>query len=129
MSKVTYAQLNIGRNVGSEPMPHAQWAWFVGSAQNALAEASRVASDAWAKPCDTQVMYGRGEWQGMGEDAAYVSLYWEDGIDVAHLREQAAIMASMFDQDAIALVVGSELIAANPWDTVVAVGSDMPRTY
>lgn len=110
MATVQYAQLNIGRNVGTDPMRASQWAWFISSAQNALVEGTRKASDAWAMANDTQVMLGRGEWQGTGEDAAYVSLYWEDGIDVDHVREQVATLCRMFDQDAIALVLGSDLV-------------------
>ena len=112
MATVQYAQLNLGRNVGTEPMRPSQWAWLISSAQTALVEATRKASGAWANANDTQVMLGRGEWQGMGEDAAYVSLYWEDGIDAQHLRDQAAVLCRMFDQDAIALALGSELIVA-----------------
>lgn len=108
----TYAQLNIGRNVGNVSMDEARWAWFVNTAQSILMGAQYRAGGSPAgdsQRADTQVHYGAGVWGGVAEESAHVSLYWEQGMDVDYIREQARGVARMFEQDAIAVIVGSEL--------------------
>ena len=109
-----YAQLNIGRNVGTEPMLDWAWEWFADGAANVLLSAARVTAGGacGATRADVQVHYGRGEWDGVAEDSAHVSLFWADGMDVSHIREASALLARMFQQDAIAVMLGSELITA-----------------
>ena len=109
-----YAQLNIGRNVGTEPMLDWVWEWFTDGAANVLLEATRRVAGCMsgATRADVQVHFGRGEWDGVAEDSAHVSLFWADGMDVSHIREASALLARMFQQDAIAVVLGSELVTA-----------------
>lgn len=109
---VTYAQLNIGRNVGAEPMAQDRWEWFVSTAQSILMGAQALQGgspmgDSHRK--DVQVHYGTGVWGGVAEESAHVSLFWESGMRAGYIREQAAIIARMFDQDAVAVILGSEL--------------------
>lgn len=106
-----YAQLNIGRNVNNEPMPDWVWEWFQDGAANVLIEATRRAAGGMsgATRDDVQVHTGRGKWDGVPEDSAHVSLFWEAGIDADHIRQMASVVARMFGQDAVAIIVGSEL--------------------
>lgn len=108
----TYAQLNIGRNVKNEPMSDWMWEWFQDGTVNVLIGATHVAAAgrSGVKREDVQVHTGRGEWDGVPEDSAHISLFWEDGMDVEHIRYQAGVVARTFGQDAIAVIIGSELI-------------------
>lgn len=115
MTIATYAQLNIGRNVGDVPMDAGRWEWFVNTAQSVLMGAQHRVGGSPAGEShrkDTQVHYGTGVWGGVAEESAHVSLFWEQGLDVDYVREQAAIVARLFEQDAIAVIVGSELVTA-----------------
>lgn len=117
MTKVTYAQLNIGRNVGTVPMDDTQWGRFIEHAKAALAYGAGedrrwFPAERDARIAQAQVHYGTGEWAGVAEDSAHVSLFAEDGIDVAKLQAMASDLASMFEQDAIAVILGSTLITA-----------------
>ena len=109
----TYAQLNIGRNVGNAPMEQDRWEWFVSTAQSILMGAQhRVGGSPSGESlrADTQVHYGAGIWAGVAEESAHISLFWEHGIDADYVREQAGVVARMFEQDAVAVIVGSELV-------------------
>ena len=113
MANITqYAQPNIGRNVKNEPMTDWMWEWFQDGATNVLIGATHVAAAgrSGVKREDVQVHTGRGEWDGVPEDSAHISLFWEHGIDADYVREQAAVVARMFEQDAVAVIVGSELV-------------------
>ena len=114
MTKVTYAQLNIGRNVGTVPMDDKQWAWFISTAQSVLMGAQHLipCGHGDAQRNDVQVHRGAGVWGGVAEESAHVSLYWETGMDADYINEQAGVMARMFDQDAIAVITGSTLVTA-----------------
>lgn len=114
---IQYAQLNIGRNMGAEPMDSTLWLAFIQQASHALAHAAgehRMAdAERWqARIKEVQVHSGTGDWDGVPEDSAHVSLFAPDGIDVDKLRELAAILAAHYGQEAIALIVGSELVSA-----------------
>ena len=111
---VTYAQLNIGRNVGNVPMDDKRWEWFISTAQSVLMGAQhRVpVTSGNAQRDDVQVHRGAGVWGGVAEESAHVSLYWETGMDADYITEQAGVMARMFDQDAIAVILDSTLITA-----------------
>jgi len=112
-----YAQLNIGRGVGNDGVTMAADVWerFVGACVDALAYAAR---DPYAGITRTEmagrveVHHGSGVWQGVREDSAHVSLFSEHGIDTGKLRDSVAELAYDYGQDAIALIVGSELITA-----------------
>lgn len=110
----TYAQLNIGRNVGTEPMSPWMWEWFADGAANALMGATHVAAGGRTTVGrdDVQIHHGRGVWDGVAEDSAHVSLFWADGLDVDYIRTTAASLAQMFGQDAVAVIIGSELVTA-----------------
>lgn len=111
---VTYAQLNIGRNVGSVPMDDKQWDWFISTAQSVLMGAQHriPVNHGNAQRDDVQVHRGARVWGGVAEESAHVSLYWETGMDADYITEQAGVMARMFDQDAVAVILGSTLITA-----------------
>lgn len=115
MTQVTYARLNIGRNVGFEPMDDKQWEWFISTAQSVLMGAQhRVpVTNGNAQRDHVQVHRGTGYWGGLPEESAHVSLYWDRGMDADYITEQAGVMARMFDQDAIAVILGSTLITAD----------------
>lgn len=113
MATTTYAQLNVGRNVGSVPMDDSRWKWLVSTAQSVLMGAQHLVGNSPmgnAQRGDTQVHYGAGCWGGVAEESAHISLFWEQGMRVEYIREQAAVVARMFEQDAIAVIIGSELI-------------------
>ena len=61
---------------------------------------------------DCQLHYGRGMWDGVPEDSAHISIFWEPGLDVEQLRAMLKSLARRFGQDAIALIAGSELVTA-----------------
>ena len=119
MSTATYVQVNIGRNADGEPMSAARWAWFVDTVRDALVTAAVVAYPRPDHPgmradlasrIETHAGYGR--WGDASEESVHISLYVETGIDATYLRAQLGVVARMFDQDAIALIVGSELVTA-----------------
>ena len=114
MTKVTYAQLNIGRNVGNVPMDDKRWEWFVSAAQSVLMGAQHRIPCGHGDALRTEVHLhlGAGVWGGVAEESAHVSLYWETGMDADYITEQAGVMARMFDQDAVAVILGSKLITA-----------------
>lgn len=108
----TYAQLNIGRNVDNTPMAQDRWEWFVSTAQSVLMGAQHRVGGSPAGEShrnDVEVHYGAGVWGGVAEESAHVSLFWEFGIDADYVREQAGVIARMFEQDTVAVIVGSEL--------------------
>lgn len=102
----TYVQVNIGRNVGDVPMSPRNWAGFMGSVEGAL-RAATIGKGV------ISVHTGRGAWtddNGMtvSEDSAYFSTFAV--VDVPALRTALAKVREFAGQDAIALIVGSELI-------------------
>lgn len=114
MTTTTYAQINIGRNVGDVPMDSATWAEFIREARVALAESvdwTDTTVSYWAYG-DTQVHLGTGEWDGVAEDSAHVSLYTERGMHVGNIERWARDMAATYGQDSIAIITGSTLVTA-----------------
>lgn len=100
----TYVQVNIGRNVGGNPYSPAQWAAFQGEVQYAMHQAG-------ALHVDTHT--GRGSWTDehgitISEESAYLSAFGV--LDLPALRAALRVIKGRFEQDAIALIVGSELI-------------------
>lgn len=102
----TYVQVNIGRNVGDKPMRAGEWARFRGEVESTLFNA----------------IIGRGivsEHRGMGawlsengqttqsEESAYLSTFAV--VDLDALRTALRRLRVKHGQDAIALIVGSEL--------------------
>lgn len=119
MNTEIYVQVNIGRNAHGEPMSPTRWQWFADTVRDALASAVIVAYPGPDYPCmradimsQIEMHAGRGRWGGNSEESVHISLYVEADIDVNYLRNQLGVIARMFDQDAIALIVGSELVPA-----------------
>lgn len=98
-----YVQVNIGRNIRNEPMPLYLWNDFVSAISNAIADCSDIKS--------IETHYGHGYWDGGMEESCHVSAL-ATFVDVPTLREQLGYVAAEFGQDAVALVVGSELVPA-----------------
>lgn len=102
----TYVQVNIGRNVGDTPLSPRQWAGFMGAVEGAM-RAATIGRGI------VSVHTGRGAWQDehgntVSEDSAYFSTFAV--VDVPALRSALAVIREFAGQDAIALIVGSELI-------------------
>ena len=119
MNTGIYVQVNIGRNAHGEPMGERQWDWLASAVRDALASAVIVAypgPDYSGMRADImsriEMHAGRGRWGGNSEESVHISLYVEADIDVNYLRDQLGVIARLFDQDAIALIVGSELVTA-----------------
>ncbi len=110
---MTYIQVNIGRNVGNEPMSEENWDWFQSSVKDTIASAIRVLNDVPRAEILSQIEthLGLGNWGEIDpEESAHISIFSELSIDLDYLRENLGLHRRMFDQDAIALIVGSELI-------------------
>jgi hypothetical protein len=116
MGQSQYAQLNIGRNEGDAPMSDGRWTAFQRDAARALALCSvglDADMDSVATAEDTvQTHLGRGEWDGVPEDSAHLSVYSERGVDVKRLAGMAEYLASKYGQDSVAVVAGSVLAYA-----------------
>lgn len=103
----TYVQVNIGRNVDGTPMPAAQWARF-------QAKMHEVLTNSTIGGGVVSVHQGRGAWASEdgntveSEDSAYFSTFAV--VDLDALRYALAHYRTVYNQDAIALIVGSELI-------------------
>ena len=105
MSNPTYAQLNIGRNIGGKPMSDKRWQDFILRASSALSIAARGGdNDLVALVDNCEVHLGTGEWQGVAEESAHISLYNADGFYALLLEIMAGKLADMFDQDLVAVV-------------------------
>lgn len=118
MSTTTYAQLNIGRNVGNTPMGAKRWDTFVNAAalRLALAATHSYGDPATGSPDQAieladsaEVHWGTGTWHGVAEESARISLYHEGGIDIKYLEHMACALATVYKQDAIAVITGSVL--------------------
>lgn len=110
-----YIQVNIGRNYGKSavgpwygtPMPLELWDEFVTDVLNIL-DQYREHSDMGDE--DPVVHRGTGVWDGVREDSAHISLFHEGGFDLDGIRGQLRRLKNEYGQDAIALIVGSELV-------------------
>lgn len=111
-----YVQVNIGRNIpavmpdGSpdpqgeqRPMPDERWGAFIGQVAVAIADAT-----AFGGLQDVQVHTGKGEWNGVEEESAHLSTFAD--VDLFKLRTELARLKREYQQDAIALIAGSDLI-------------------
>lgn len=99
-----YVQVNIGRNVDNEPMSAELWNDFVTAVADAIADCSGI------KFIETHL--GVGYWESVMEDSCHVSAL-ATFVNVDTLREQLGYVAAEFGQDAVALIVGSELVEAS----------------
>lgn len=98
-----YVQVNIGRNVAGEPMSPERWNDFVTAVSNTIADCSDIKS--------IETHFGTGYWEGGMEESCHVSAL-ATFVDVDTLREHLGYVAGEFGQDAVALVLGSELVPA-----------------
>lgn len=109
-TEAQYVQLNVGRNVGDTPMGDARWVDLVHECKVAIANGA-LGMDAGAALDAVQVHMGTGHWGDVVEDSAYISLFDAGWIDVSAVRRVLPLIAYRYGQDAIALIVGSELVA------------------
>lgn len=109
-----YIQVNIGRNFA--PNKHNEtggtlsdldWRCFKIDAELILSN-NRI--NPTTEYGDAEVFDGLGEWDGKLEESAKISMYHEDGFDLARIREELYRLKKEYSQDTIALVIGSELI-------------------
>lgn len=110
MSNARYVQVNIGRNVGDTPMTSDRWERFIHDVAHAIILSSRD-----GVPHPFQRHMGTGAWidedgQRIEEESAHISVIID--IDAHALRIELKKLAERYDQDAIALIIGSELIEA-----------------
>lgn len=98
-----YVQVNIGRNVGDEPMPNNLWIQFQQDVAEAIAYATVIGGMQ-----AVQVHTGKGEWNGVEEESAHLSTFAD--VDLFKLRTELARLKRAYKQDAIALIAGSDLI-------------------
>ena len=102
-----YVQVNIGRNVGEEAMDYRLWAQFKHDLELAIIYAS-------VPPLNlVQVHEGIGAWineDGITviEESAHLSTFAD--VDLFKLRTELARLKREYQQDAIALIAGSDLI-------------------
>lgn len=119
-----YIQVNFGRNVGTAPMSAELWDGFT---SDILRVISHYAADmSGGEPvgyiADAELHDGYGAWGGVDEQSRHLSLFWEDNTpadkrDYAadlkageRLRVDLRAVADRYNQDNVALIVGSELI-------------------
>lgn len=121
-----YAQMNIGRNypaghaMAGQPMSDELWAEARANAIEWLASCTldpmtgmlpRPNDPALALiRKDVQVHTGMGEWDGEPEESMHVSLYHDHGIDPDAVRALARLIAHRYEQAAVAVTFGSQLI-------------------
>lgn len=103
-----YVQVNFGRNVDGVPMSRESWDDF---RNDIIAVLVMSCNDSSVEtPNSIEVHNGSGSWAGVREDSAHVSIFWEPGVNLDILRERIAYLKRNYQQDSIALIVGSELI-------------------
>lgn len=110
----------IGRNFSpthplpglqSKPMTLSAWERF---AEDVQADMVKYLQAGQVEPVTVEVHYGRGEWNGVTEESAKITVLRNDYADADYLtdlRYSLEILASDYGQDAIAFTVGtSELL-------------------
>lgn len=108
---VQYVQVNVGRNVGDIPLGAGLWDAFIWDVVNDIINSSRD-----GVPYPFQRHVGTGAWidedgRRIEEDSVHISVMID--IDAYALRLALAATAKKYGQDAIALIIGSELIEGN----------------
>lgn len=105
----TYIQVNIGRNVpvdasGAGGRTMSGWEW-----DRFKSNVTRAMIDSLIGPMvDIEIHNGIGTWDGEEEESVHISSFGP--YDVDSLRKKLERIRSLFWQDSIALIVGSELI-------------------
>lgn len=101
---MTYMQINIGRGTGSRKLSKAQWASFIKDMQDALVIYGN------AVPHTLETHYGKGTWEGQTEESCHISALTSKDVTIDNFRDVLLSAKLNYDQDAIALVLGSHLI-------------------
>ena len=109
-----YIQVNIGRNFvpnrfndSGGILSEVDWYEFQDGVASIL-ERCREHSDMGHEV--PEIHLGTGVWNGRMEESAKISLYHEGGFDLDAIREQLFRLKKEYNQDSIALLIGSELI-------------------
>jgi hypothetical protein len=111
------ATVTIGRNIGNEPMSQTEWNNFIDQTTNALkAFETQVygLGDTW-----TELHLGQGSWNGITEDSAKITLFYQEPKSSFtndeqeaedDLRKTLGDLAYRFEQDAVALNFGHSVL-------------------
>lgn len=104
-----YIQVNIGRNINDEPMSDYSWDRFRLAVAQAIALAVDTNEHVPENSRGSEMHKGIGYWAG-DEESCHISRYDERGFNIPQLRNDLYCLKNEFHQDAIALIIGSELI-------------------
>lgn len=105
---MSYLQVNIGRNVGNEPMNDDDWEQFQQDVATAIRRS--IKSDSRVnESLPFEFHEGQGNWMG-AEESCHISLFDERGFDLGGLRADLVHIKLHYRQDAVALIPGSELV-------------------
>lgn len=115
---MSYIQVNIGRNVDNVPMSDELWDEFRENVGMGLVDAvigSVKISDEHFEEIVAGVEYhfGTGTWDGGSEDSCHISIFSPAEIEpeyLGRLRQYLADTKRYYSQEAIALIVESELV-------------------
>lgn len=109
-----YIQVNIGRNFAPNKfnpeggrLSDLEWRCFIIDVELILVS-HRLGGDN-EEPV-AEIHKGLGYYDNLPENSAHISVYCEDGFDLDGIREQLFRLKKEYNQDSIALIVGSELI-------------------
>ena len=110
-----FVQINIDRNIGKTPMPRDTWDAYQKDVRDALQSSSLSALptifDAYHES-----HYGTGRWwdvqlqENVIAESVHISFFDAVGFDLPLLRSKLGEIKVKYNQDAIALITGSELI-------------------
>jgi hypothetical protein len=110
--QIMLVEFRFGRNIHNVPMDDHRWESFIAEAHEHLEHLAAAVQDESDRELQQwiEVHRGNGTWDGIAEESAIVTLY-TDGVveELAHdrLLPVAQAFATEFQQDAVALVVGS----------------------
>lgn len=110
-------EIRIGRNIGNVPMPAVDWQRFIDEARTDLVD---FAKDIQAENYWTEVHTGTGTFEGISEDSAIITLYWDNGnptparVEHAHnqLTDHLIWLAAWYHQKAVAAVHGTSTLVS-----------------
>lgn len=87
--------INIGRNVGGQPMNNARWSRFK---RELMADLERAQADILFRGD------GDGIWQGRIEETAHSVTAIMPTANIENLRDRLSLLAYLYDQECIALI-------------------------
>lgn len=105
-----YIQVNFGRNIDNVAMGTDEWELFQGRVAFSIYMAANDAEAKFSVLDNIEDHYGKGTWGEVTEESCHISSYWGEGFDLDLLRAELTKLKEWYKQDAIALIVGSELI-------------------